>query len=423
MISSRSNVHAHFSEKETGSKPFALPEGAVRRELRESNMNNKAIAVLAVVVMAISGCAVAMSEQSEAADTNLGTVYIDKEKTTAEVELRFNEYAYTQYSDYEFTISANFGSESSVNVFNNKTTLTPGDVPVPGGKALDIDVSKVGVGVYKITVKNSENNAAESGRYVATLGLSVNAYQDGGVVDLNNYTYSLTINVRSYETVNFTTSGDMTAGVSGEFILAPTDETFNVSKYDWYATGLATGLNIGVLTNGDNGENQGKLAIYGMTAKSDDEIKMDSIKIVGRDAYGNEVWAKVAPLTIKATPEITYTIKVGEEKVDPTSEGSNVFLFESGGISPVLTVTTADGDDRAVTISVFNLETGKRVGTVGKTLTLDISEVGRYVVEMTVYFGADSTTTNTTGLTTTAIIEVVPNITGAGAGFIVVGGN
>ena len=215
----------------------------------------------------------------------------------------------------------------------------------------------------------------------------------------------------------------MTAGVSGEFILAPIDETFNVSKYDWYATGLATGLNIGVLTNGNNGENQGKLAIYGMTAKSDDEIKMDSIKIVGRDAYGNEVWANVATLTIKATPEITYTIKVGEEKVDPTSEGSNVFLFESGGTSPVLTVTPADGDDRAVTISVFNLETGKRVDKVGKTLTLDISEVGRYVVEMTVYFGADSTTTNTTGLTTTAIIEVVPNITGAGAGFIVLGGN
>ena len=422
MISSRSNVHAHFSEKETGSKPFAHPEGAVRRELRESNMNNKAIAVLAVVVMAISGCAVAMSEQSEAVPYELGTVYIDENKTTAEVELRFNEYAYTQYSDYEFTISANFGSESSVNVFNNKTTLTPGDVPVPGGKALDIDVSKVGVGVYKITVKNSISSPAESGKYVATLGLSVNAWQDGGVVSLNSYTYSLTINVRSYETVNFTTSGDMTAGVSGEFILMPTDGTFKVSEYDWYATGLAPGLNIGVLTNGNNGDNQGKLAIYGMTAKSDDEIKMDSIKIVGRDAYGNEYWATLS-LTISATPEITYTITVGGEEVDPATEGSNVFLFESGGTSPVLTVTTAEGDDRAVTISVVDPGTGKRVDTVGKTLTLDISEVGRYVVEMTVYFGADSTTTNTTGLTTTAVIEVVPNITGAGAGFIVLGGN
>ena len=422
MISSRSNVHAHFSEKETGSKPFALPEGAVRRELRESNMNNKAIAVLAVVVMAISGCAVAMSEQSEAADTNLGTVYIDKEKTTAEVELRFNEYAYTQYSDYEFTISANFGSESSVNVFNNKTTLTPGDVPVPGGKALDIDVSKVGVGVYKITVKNSESNAAESGRYVATLGLSVNAYQDGGVVPLNSYTYSLTINVRSYATVNFTTSGEMTAGVSGEFILTSAGYTFDVSEYDWYATGLEPGLNIGVLTS-DNGENQGKLAIYGMTAKSDEDIEMNSIKIVGRDAYGNEYRATL-DLTISATPEITYNITVDGGEVDPATEGSNVFLFESGGTSPVLTVTTAEGGDRAVTISVVDPGTGKRVGTVDKTLTLDISEVGRYVVEMTVYFGADSTTTtNTTGLTTTAIIEVVPNITGAGAGFIVLGGN
>ena len=248
------------------------------------------------------------------------------------------------------------------------------------------------------------------------------AWQDGGVVSLNSYTYSLTINVRSYETVNFTTSGDMTAGVSGEFILMPTDGTFKVSEYDWYATGLAPGLNIGVLTNGNNGDNQGKLAIYGMTAKSDDEIKMDSIKIVGRDAYGNEYWATLS-LTISATPEITYTITVGGEEVDPATEGSNVFLFESGGTSPVLTVTTAEGDDRAVTISVVDPGTGKRVDTVGKTLTLDISEVGRYVVEMTVYFGADSTTTNTTGLTTTAVIEVVPNITGAGAGFIVLGGN
>ena len=429
MISSRSNVHAHFSEKETGSKPFAHPEGAVRRELRESNMNNKAIAVLAVVVMAISGCAVAMSEQSEAADTNLGTVYIDEEKTTAEVELRFNELAYTTYDSYAFNIIAydinNYRDAKSVYSDNIVSSTSSSerkvaqDIVVDGSTgALNVAVEKSKVGIYKVSVKNSTANednginGAQSGTYTIGLSLNVVPIKDGATVDLEPIDYRLVVNVRSFTPIDFSTEGTLTAGVGGSIILSTTQ--IDVTDYSWYATGLKPGLNIGIVE--DN------LAIHGMTATSEESITMEKVVIVGRDVNGNEVRDTFENITIKATPKITYTITVDGKKLDPVN--GNVYMFETGDGTPKLTIEYGE-DARAIAVSVIDTTNDTRtpVKYTNAGVDLPINGVGRYVVEMTVYFEANSDIINTTGLTTIATIEVVPNITGAGAGFIVVGGN
>lgn len=412
MISSRSNVHAHFSEKETGSKPFAHPEGAVRRELRESNMNNKAIAVLAVVVMAISGCAVAMSEQSEAVPYELGTVYIDEKKTTAEVELRFNELAYTTYDNYEFEITANI--ESTEKVYSTVETINAKDVQATDdGKQLNIGITEVEdkTGVYKVSVKNG-TNAAPSGKYTINFNLFVTAYKDGGDIPLDPISYTLKVNVRSFTPIGFSTEGTLTAGVGGSITLKSTQ--IDVANYSWYAIGLKPGLNIGIV--------DGSLAIHGMTASFDSDILMNGVVVVGRDANGNEVRDTLDPITIKATPKITYAITVDGEKLTPFN--GNVYMFETGDGTPRLTIQYGE-DTRAIAVSVIDTTNGTRtpVKYTDAGVDLPINGVGRYVVEMTVYFEASSDITNTTGLTTTAIIEVVPNITGAGAGFIVVGGN
>lgn len=422
MISSRSNVHAHFSEKETGSKPFAHPEGAVRRELRESNMNNKAIAVLAVVVMAISGCAVAMSEQSEAADTNLGTVYIDEKKTTAEVELRFNELAYTTYDSYKFNITAyeinDFANAKSVYSDNIESGTSSSEIKNAqdivvdeSDGALNVAVEKSKVGIYKISVKNS-TTPASSGTYTIGLSLNVVPIKDGATVDLDPIDYRLVVNVRSFTPIDFSTEGTLTAGVGGSITLSTTQ--INVADYSWYAIGLKPGLNIGIV--------DGSLAIHGMTATSEESITMEKVVIVGRDANGNEVRDSFENITIGATPKITYTISVGNEELTPVN--GNVYAFESGKGTPVLTID-ADADTRTISVSVINTTTGERkIEAYDGPMDLSINGVGRYVVEMTVYFDSTSAVDgDKTGLTTTAIIEVFPNTTGAGAGFIVVGGN
>ena len=430
MISSRSNVHAHFSEKETGSKPFAHPEGAVRRELRESNMNNKAIAVLAVVVMAISGCAVAMSEQSEAADTNLGTVYIDEEKTTAEVELRFNELAYTTYDSYAFNIIAydinnypdakSVYSDNIVSGTSSSESKVAQDIVVDGSTgALNVAVEKSKVGIYKVSVKNSTSNGASSGTYTIGLSLNVVPTKDGAPMkDLDPIDYKLVVNVRSFDEISFTTdTNELIAGVSGTIKLTqPSDDEKQITEteYDWYAIGLKPGLNIGIV--------DGSLAIHGMTASSDSDILMNNVVVVGRDANGNEVRETLGEITIKATPKITYTISVGDKELTPVN--GNVYAFESGKGTPELTIN-AGADARAISVSVINITSGVRdTKAYSDPMDLSINGVGRYVVEMTVYFDSTSAVDrDKTGLTTTAIIEVFPNTTGAGAGFIVVGGN
>ena len=383
-------------------------------------MNSKAITVLAVVVMAVSGCAVIMSEQTEAAPVDLGTTYIDGSKT-AEVELRFNEYAYTQYDSYEFTISAYIGTVGDLVYSSTDASIGVKDITAGEG-TLNVGVSKVTdtTGIYKISVNNDADDAAPSDVYRISFYLNVTAFKDGAKVLLDPFSYTLTVNVRSFDPVNFEyTDRAMTAGVSGEFILsqAETDEKqIDVPDYVWYATNLVPGLNVGVLDNGS-------LAIYGMTATSEDNIEMKNIVIVGRDSTGNEVRDTIESLTIKATPKITYEISVDETAVKPVS--GNVYMFESSDVDadqPVLKITAGD-DTRKITVSLINTEYGTRK-TIDYTgsVELPINEVGRYVVEMTVYFGSDSDVNNSTGLTTTAILEVVPNITGAGAGFIVVGG-
>ena len=97
MTSSSSNVHAHFSEKETGSKPFAHPEGAVRRELRESNMNNKDMSrreflkivgiSTATTTMALTGC----GQKQQAGQKLQAQGEIPTDKMTLRVNPKTNE--------------------------------------------------------------------------------------------------------------------------------------------------------------------------------------------------------------------------------------------------------------------------------------------------------------------------------------------
>ena len=369
-------------------------------------MNSKMIAVLAVAIMAVSGCVVTMSAQSDADAVDLGMVYVDT--NSAEVELRFNEYAYSQYDSYYMVLQAQIGSNTAAIVFEakkpaNDTTKTT-DVLVSDSTDLDLTVTKDSMGVYTVKVANDSDKTAASGEYTISFTLYVNAIIGETATPLTPIGFNLDVNVRSFIGGSATVGESMIAGASGSIeVPANIDGGKKVTDFtSWYATDLPDGLNVGII--------DGKLMIYGMTATSEDDIDCD-VDLIGRDAVGNEVRIENVTFTITKTPKITYKI----ENAQLIAPGE--YMVESGLTGPTLTITNGfTGDDRTITVSVISDDGSRTPSTYTPGMTIPTDGVGKYIIEMTIGGSSDAN-----GVSTTAILHVVPNITGAGAGFIVVG--
>ena len=383
-------------------------------------MNSKMIAVLAVAIMAVSGCVVTMSVQSDADAVDLGMVYVDT--NSAEVELRFNEYAYSQYDSYYMVLKAQVGSYTDTVVFEaEKPTdnkIHTADVPVSESTDLDLTVTKDSMGVYTVKVVNDTDKTAASGEYTISFTLYVNAIIGGTATPLTPIGFNLDVNVRSFTDTQFNIeSGEdnkLFAGVSGSVSLTGAITGDDLEKYDWYATGLPEGLNVGVI---DFDETK-KLAFYGMTATNEDD-KDYTVTIIGRDSTGNEVKETDITLTVYKSPKITYKIE-GAKLISPGE-----YMIESGH-EVTLTITNSDlGDMRNITVSVIKDDGARDTYLYNNGMEIPTNGVGKYTIEMTVGSEASGSpgdsVTPTNGVTTTVILHVVPNITGAGAGFIVVG--
>lgn len=380
-------------------------------------MNSKMIAVLAVAIMAVSGCVVTMSAQSDADAVDLGMVYVDT--NPAEVELRFNEYAYSQYESYYMVLQAQVGSNTAATVFeaekpkDNKAHTA--DVLVSDSTDLDLTVTKDSMGVYTVKVVNDTNKTAASGEYTISFTLYVNAIIEKTPTPLTPIGFNLDVNVRSFIGGSATVDESMIAGASGSIeVPATIDGDKNVTDFtSWYATGLPDGLNVGIIED--------KLMIYGMTAASDNDTTY-TIDLIGRDAVGNEVKIADVSLKITKTPKITYEIA----NVEKVADVADTYMVESGK-TPVLTIKV-DGTDyisasdgRQLLVSVIK-DSGERedITYTANGINIPTNGVGKYVIEMTI--GGSSDEGNVAnGVSTNAILYVVPNITGAGAGFIVVG--
>lgn len=369
-------------------------------------MNSKMMAVLAVAIMAVSGCVVTMSTQSDADAVDLGMVYVDT--NSAEVELRFNEYAYSQYDSYYMVLKAQVGSNTDAVVFEaekpvDKASKTA-DVPVSDSTDLDLTVTKDSMGVYTVKVTNDKEKTAASGEYTISFTLYVNAIIGQTPTPLTPIGFNLDVNVRSFIGGSATVGESMIAGASGSIeVPANIDDDKKVTDFtSWYATGLPDGLNVGII--------DGKLMIYGMTAASENDISC-TVNLIGRDAVGNEVTIENFTFTITKTPKITY--KIENAKLIAPGE----YMVESGLTEPTLTITNGfTGDDRTITVSVISDDGSRTPSTYNPGMTIPTDGVGKYIIEMTIGGSSDAN-----GVSTTAILHVVPNITGAGAGFIVIG--
>ena len=375
-------------------------------------MNSKLIAVFAVVVMALSGVTL-VSSATDGADTDvpLGTIYADNGEGAASetVALKFNESAYTGYDRYTFTLKA-ADSKGSITVGTDSFySFTKDGLPTSSEKTVkNITISAAagsGVGNYNLIV--NATNATE-GSYTIYIELKVSVTENTLKIALDPIYYTLTVNVTDDQSVIF---NDVTiiadtnySSTSNDNILTVKTLTqgFTVSDYDsWYAVNLPEGLKIAY--EGDN------LRILGMTNTVDTAVK--TINVVGRDSdTGTEVFGSFT-LKVNEAPEINYVLTSGDTNLKHSDDvwiaaaGDEVTLKITGATSANVSFVKSDGSARE-SLSKDVLE--------GESISIELPVslgVGVYYIEIDVGSSV-----------TVATLNIIVSSTGAGAGFVVVGG-
>ena len=380
-------------------------------------MNSKLIAVFAVIVMALSGVTL-VSSATDGADTDvpLGTIYADNGEGAASetVALKFNESAYTGYDSYTFTLKAADSKDSITVDTDSFYSFTKDESPTSSEKTVkNITISATagsGVGNYNLTV--NATNATE-GSYTIYIELKVSVTENTDTentltIALDPIYYTLTVNVTDDQNVTF---NDVTINADTIYSSSSTDNTLTVetptsgvivSDYDsWYAVNLPKGLKIAY--------EEGNLRILGMTNTVDTVGK--TINVVGRDsATGAEVFGSFT-LKVNEAPEINYVLTSGDTNLQHSGDvwiaaaGDEVTLKITGVTSANVSVVKSDEFVRE------SLTNGvPKDDSISFELPVS-SGVGVYYIEMDVGSSV-----------TVATLNIIVSSTGAGAGFIVVGG-
>ena len=371
-------------------------------------MNSKLIAVFAVIVMALSGVTlVASATDGAEPDVSLGTIYADNGAgaDSETVALKFNESAYTGYNSYTFTLKAatnKSGFESTTAFFtkgadNNSAQTVDGlTISATAGSS---------VGNYNLAVGATN---ATKGTHTIYIELKVSVTENNLSITLDPVYYTLTVNVTDDQSVTFNevtiiADTNYSSTSSGNILTVKTPaQGFTVSDYDsWYAVNLPEGLKIDF--EGDN------LRILGMTNTVDTAGK--TINVVGRDsATGAEVFGSFT-LKVNEAPKINYVLTSGDTNLKHSDDvwiaaaGDEVTLKITGVTKANVSVVKSDGTARE------NLGDGNVQGiSVSYTLPVSLG-VGVYYIEMDVGSSV-----------TVATLNIIVSSTGAGAGFIVVGG-
>ena len=370
-------------------------------------MNSKLIAVFAVIVMALSGVTLVASA-TDGADTDvpLGTIYADNGTGAASktVALKFNESAYTGYDSYTFTLKAatnKSGFESATAFFtkgaDNNSAQTIDGLSISAKAESD-------VGNYTLTVDATN---ATKGTHTIYIELKVSVTENNLSIFLDPVYYTLTVNVTDDQSVTF---NDVTiiadtnySSTSNENILTVKTpaQGFTVSDYDsWYAVNLPEGLKIAY--EGDN------LRILGMT----NTVEADkTINVVGRDSdTGTEVFGSFT-LKVNEAPKINYVLTSGDTNLKHSGDvwiaaaGDEVTLKITGATSANVSFVKSDGSARESLSKDVS-------GSESISIELPVSSgVGVYYIEMDVGSSV-----------TVATLNIIVSSTGAGAGFVVVGG-
>ena len=391
-------------------------------------MNNKTTAILAVAAFILAGAAVAVYAPAEVdADTQLGKVLVEKGDTTPQtVLLKYNESAYSGYSSYTMSITASDESGTS----STPITKTKGEPITSSPATITLADSKGSLSMTVAQVKSGEDTVsgnydigfttdnATVGPYTITVKLVITAFPEEGLkIVLDTFVYSVTVNVTDdmtavFETIEFTANEDMDQAIT----LSNSKDSFTYKNYSWYATGLPEGLNI--ITKDVGGSMVpyiSGLAVF--DSSLDDGDRGDSkniytVKITGRDANGSEVTGtltlvvnKEHVMSYKITSDASGSVvlsNVGDTWVYKSTDGGNVYLFvENVKLSKVTVIKTVIKDDVS----------RDEASSSGTYWSIPVDGAGVYTIEM-IYDGGYHM----------AKLYVVPETTGAGAGFIVVGG-
>lgn len=388
-------------------------------------MNNKTTAILAVVAMVMAGMVISISTSADAeGEIELGKVLVEEGGDSDSVLLKFNESAYAVNQSYEVRMYAGTSGGSE-----NVLFLTKNVEPDTNSGNLDIGSGSLTLsakqrmegdsplsGNYDVNVRAASGTTAGSYSIFIKVEVSVTV-ADGVQITPDVSYYKMTVNVTDNPADITFNNIEVVSGQDGKhYLTANSQSSFDYDAYSWYAIGLPDGMSVGADTTG--------LYVAGLAnydASGSDEYTVD---VMGRDSIGSEVRGSFT-LTVTESKELAYNLTYGAAS-DTDSDG----LFDN------ILNRAEDGDvwvaktdsDPGVVLNVYNF-TPSSV-TVVKVDDGDISRV--YGTETSPGSGSYNIPTDGAGVYTIEIgydggvkevkLFVIPATSGAGAGFVVIGG-
>lgn len=321
-------------------------------------MNNKAMALLAVVVMIASGAVAFVSMPSEVEATgdgsedspyDLGTVYVDGSADSTlsapVVDVKYNQSAYAGLP-HKVTLSATVtpteGDASTATIFvmtkGSEASTTSGTA---GG--LSFTTENDTTGIIGVTVKSTDTATNSSYTVEFKLNVTINPdMSDSSSLELEPVYYELQVNVRTAGTmvmaadgvhkVAFTVNNDSEQKYKvtiGEEAIA------DYTAYEWYAYGLPTGLSIYA--------KEGGVYIGGMPTVAHQNY---SVTVMAREISTGFEYTASTSFDVSDAEDFTITLKRGGVILDPTAENEYYVLISDS--------ETTDEDSKPITLEVVS---------------------------------------------------------------------
>lgn len=400
-------------------KQFETASSRNTADNRRDRMNSKLIAVLAVIAIAVSGVTLAMSDSTEAVGNGsaehpyeLGHVFVDKTKNGTEANaitsvLKFNESAYDYYAGYDFSFwaaSTAYNTNSCTQFYTTKNTEE-----IDAGTDEYLNISATGSdGKYILKIWADDNTTTGEKDLVIKLQVTVH------LVSGDTESESSIVLDPIYYHIDVTVTNDQTLSISNELLIFTQNiqgeqnvifnDSISLANTEWYAVGLPAGLNISV--------KEDKLVIHGMpvnttVAESNGYV---SVKIVGRDSNGTEYTGTVN-IKVNAENVVSVVLKDGSNAL----KGYNDNNYVTNSSNPDITLEITGVGSANVTVINSTGVRGNAVaneGTASNFVSYKIPTDGAGTYTIEVDIGSD---------VQELILHIVPNTTGAGAGFVVVG--
>ena len=378
-----------------------------------------------MVAMVMAGMVISISTSADAeGETELGKVLVEEGGTDSDsVLLKFNESAYAMNQSYEVRMYAGTSSGSEIVPFYTKNvtsaissgivSITNGSLTLSATQRMEGDSPLSGN--YDVNVMAASGTTAGIYQIFIKVEVSVTVASGAQITPLESF-YKMTVNVTDNPDDITFENISIVSGQDGKHYLTTNDPSlFDYDAYSWYALNLPDGMSVAADSTG--------LYVAGLANYDASGPNEYSVDVLGRDFIGSEVKGSFK-LTVTESEELAYNLTYGAAGFDINGDGLPDNILNRADTGDVWVAQT--DSEPGVVLNVYNF-TPSSVTVV----KIDGENISR-VSETKPGSGSYNIPTNGAGVYTIEIgydggvkevkLFVIPATSGAGAGFVVVGG-